>query len=1700
MKANMRSQIFAGAAGLLLMAVSSSGQITSTRVLTDAGTGIGSLSIDGLELRGAGLFWWKYGANGGEFNNYQPTLGIKAGVSKYSLSLDRGGPFYMIQGGNFIAGAERDGSYAYFTSSRGGGQAGLFRQPLASAVNATPERLVGIVAPEISAGAIGRLGRNLYFAPTYAGGYTAIWGVSFNEAGEYTGAGVVAEGTLRQYAVRKLAFFNANLTGTFATWGLCLQADGSLWRFGPLNAPGLQPMVFLAGGVGDIGVRNEDGGVQVQIARDVIYATTKPLAGGPAGRLLQINPATGAATTVWTDPVGGQLLAFGFDQNFLFLSRTQPGSSSGDMVRLFLPYRWYIANPGLPPVNGWVTMETVNGINLRSDGRWLYFTWGNEVRRVSTTVAPIVLDVQAFGVEAVQIVQDFNNSVPLVAGKQVLVRGYARIAANSNSAKPTRQPTATLSMFRNGDGAGIYHPINQPTIGAVPASQLLDYRSQPTGEADTSASFDFIVPAEEVHSGTIRFTFQVNSSRSLIETGVGNPYANNTASTPVMSVVDTGVPKLICLPVQVDQRVYTLRTDPPSFWNQIGRATSLLPIPDIEVRTFGLVIQKPVARFGIPAVVYRSFDLPDNQAAAMNWIRVAIALTGIYFEGGDTHFLGMVDPGIEPGEDGKLFNGRGSRPGEVLLVRMEGANGANAWDSPLGGRTVAHELGHNYGLTHVACNVSEDTNGEYPYSPCTISLTPNTSPAAAFGWDPRSGSFIDGGTVGDLMSYNSTRWLSPYSLNRLRGLVASENDARARRPFALANAGPAAAQAGDIYLIAGMVHTAQAQAELWPAQLMPAGTYDSTAVANSIAEATLPQGHNYSVRQLDAAGTILSASPLLLARTGDGFGEQSGFVQFLEAVPGAAALQIALDETVLAHLSASGTAPAVTADAPIHHPDTHLLQWTWTASDADGDALFSSVLLSVNGGVNWQPVELFSGGSSLSLDTRNLPGGSECLLRVVVTDGMNAAQVASDPFSLPTHAPEVTIVGLTEGEKMLFGAPKNLEAFAMDAEEGSVPRSSIWWVLEGPEPATRGGRTLSLAELPPGTYSATAFAIDAASETGSATRTFEVLPISIPEAAAPAIDGEVDDAQYASTPRVRWAYGGGSGRVSARLTRAGGRLYLGFSDLPYRASGSTRAVVGIRIDVDASADAAVQSTDLGFFVDEDGRPVQREGDGATMVLRPSPASGFDSAINSGELSWTAEFCLPEAILGGAEHGIRILLTMELTDAGGNRQTFGWPATANPDSPATWAPVQLGPLPTPANTAPVALAGGDRLVAPVEDMTIFLDGSGSRDPEGQALTYQWTQVEGDPVSLLDSSTAHPSFSLSPVAETSVRRFELVVNDGELDGAPAAVSVTATPAAPTSPPREVPRFTRYPDGTVEGYFSPDDFAPVPGGDSGPLSIGSQGLYNIETSEDLLTWSPGFDVSPDLLTRLIFKDAAAVDLPYRFYRARRQGAGGDLAPGHALRFDGAARSVQVPHTPAFNAYPLTVSAWINTADTTARVGGIVSKYADSSLNGWAMFTYAGNVRAFCFANPTAYIWDGGLGLDAGFIADGAWHHVVMVIGPAGGTLYVDGIARNSRSWVGTPGVCSTAQPLQIGRYFTYPYGFTGEIDEVSVWSRELAGLQVLELYRRGPAGTEASLEGLWKLDDASGLQAVDSSAHADGTLLGNPEWVPSTAPVRR
>jgi hypothetical protein len=93
----------------------------------------------------------------------------------------------------------------------------------------------------------------------------------------------------------------------------------------------------------------------------------------------------------------------------------------------------------------------------------------------------------------------------------------------------------------------------------------------------------------------------------------------------------------------------------------------------------------------------------------------------------------------------------------------------------------------------------------------------------------------------------------------------------------------------------------------------------------------------------------------------------------------------------------------------------------------------------------------------------------------------------------------------------------------------------------------------------------------------------------------------------------------------------------------------------------------------------------------------------------------------------------------------------------------------------ANVAPVANAGGSRSVAAAS--TVFLNGSLSSDANGDPLTYSWTLTRpaGSYATLVDASTASPYFTADIGGLYVVT---LVVNDGQVNSAPATVSVTAT----------------------------------------------------------------------------------------------------------------------------------------------------------------------------------------------------------------------------------------------------------------------------------------------------------------------------------
>jgi hypothetical protein len=97
-----------------------------------------------------------------------------------------------------------------------------------------------------------------------------------------------------------------------------------------------------------------------------------------------------------------------------------------------------------------------------------------------------------------------------------------------------------------------------------------------------------------------------------------------------------------------------------------------------------------------------------------------------------------------------------------------------------------------------------------------------------------------------------------------------------------------------------------------------------------------------------------------------------------------------------------------------------------------------------------------------------------------------------------------------------------------------------------------------------------------------------------------------------------------------------------------------------------------------------------------------------------------------------------------------------------------------------NRTPVSNAGNDQSVS--KGTAVTLDGSGSSDADGNALSYRWTQTGGATVSLSSGTASRPTFNAPPISGTLT--FSLIVNDGKADSAADTVQIAVTNRAPVA----------------------------------------------------------------------------------------------------------------------------------------------------------------------------------------------------------------------------------------------------------------------------------------------------------------------------
>ena len=258
------------------------------------------------------------------------------------------------------------------------------------------------------------------------------------------------------------------------------------------------------------------------------------------------------------------------------------------------------------------------------------------------------------------------------------------------------------------------------------------------------------------------------------------------------------------------------------------------------------------------------------------------------------------------------------------------------------------------------------------------------------------------------------------------------------------------------------------------------------------------------------------------------------------------------------------------------------------------------------------------------------------------------------------------------------------------------------------------------------------------------------------------------------------------------------------------------------------ASGATVTLDGSLSFDPDGQPLTyawTQASGATVTL-------------AGATTPHPTFLAPSVATGSAT--LALTFTLVVNDANANSAASSILVTVNPAAPA--------------NSDPIAIAGPNQSVA--SGATVTLDGSLSFDPDGQPLTYAWTQAGGAPVPLAGANTNQATFAAPTVPSAAAPltlTFALVVGDGNASSAPTMVAVTINPAGGVIYPA--------PPGTPIPALPDPNPPPVGGSGSKRWQIGAVGggLYLVDPAAGeasvqglvIVTLDKGFPPSDTLVT---------------------------------------------------------------------------------------------------------------------------------------------------------------------------------------------------------------------------------------------------------
>ncbi|MFN9205210.1 MAG: hypothetical protein ACK6DP_19390 [Gemmatimonas sp.] len=311
-----------------------------------------------------------------------------------------------------------------------------------------------------------------------------------------------------------------------------------------------------------------------------------------------------------------------------------------------------------------------------------------------------------------QAVQRADNSIPLVAGREALLRAYGRAARAGVRAVPAR-----VRLFEGTTVLGAL--VLTPPVGSVPLEPL---------ESDLASTYAIRLAGDLVRS-SLRLVVDVDPDSTLGETqrsdnvwpAGATPRALNATVVPPFTV------RFVPVTIGTATGDISARTQT----RFLHTARTLWPLAQVtsDVRT-PLVSAAPVLH-------------PTDANGA--WTTVLSELRALRLLDGappTTHYYGVVPVPYDSGTFG---------------LGLVGSPTAVGWDRADADVVAAHEWGHNFGRLHAPCG---DPPNADPQFPSVGGLT------GTIGWDART-STVFGPTTADIMGYCTPAWVSEYSYTRV---------------------------------------------------------------------------------------------------------------------------------------------------------------------------------------------------------------------------------------------------------------------------------------------------------------------------------------------------------------------------------------------------------------------------------------------------------------------------------------------------------------------------------------------------------------------------------------------------------------------------------------------------------------------------------------------------------------------------------------------------------------------------------------------------------------------------------------------------------------------------------------------------------------------------------------------------------------------